>query len=72
METKDIVVGRAYMGTSGCKKKVMAITGDEGKVKTVTTEIVQQGTGKGQHRPVGTTGKLGLTAFAKWAIKECC
>ena len=69
MEKESIKVGKVYQGASGCKKKVTAIEGEEGKAKAVSTEVMQQGSGKGNHRPIGTVGKISLTAFANWAVK---
>ena len=69
MEKESIKVGNVYQGVSGCKKKVLGIEGEEGKAKTVSTEVMQQGSGKGNHRPIGTVGRTSLNAFATWAVK---
>lgn len=70
MEKKDIKIGSIYEGVSGCRKKVTAIEGEEGKAKTVVAKIVQVGTGKGNHKPVGTIVRTAENSFAKWAQAE--
>lgn len=68
MEISEIKVGEVYRGISGCTKKVLNIENGESKAKTVTAVILRRGTGRGNHRPVGTVGRVELATFAVWAV----
>ena len=70
MKKEEISIGSIYEGVSGCRKKVTAIEGEEGKSKTVVAEIVKVGAGKGNHKPVGTIVRTAEKAFAIWAQSE--
>ncbi len=60
----EIKVGKSYTGRSGAVKKVAAV--DD---KTVSYTITEQGAGKGNHLPVGTTGVQTVSSFKAWVVK---
>lgn len=65
MTKAAVKVGEIYEGASGAQKQVTEVTD-----KTVVTKIVKQGTGKGNHKPVGYSAISSHAAFNTWAKKK--